>query len=350
MRRSPSHHSAPSCVPQAGVRAAAEQHPLPLPADVRRQQLVGDRDGADRLAGEDLELGGLVGVERAVAVEVVLGEVEQDAGVGSEAQRVLELERRRLQDHDRRLGQAGADQRGQRRPDVPDHDRGEIRGAMEVADQLDGRRLPVRSGHRDRLVGHQPPAELELPEHADPGLAGGDDHRRLLRHTRALDQRLDAGEQLDARRAGVHGDPGRLELPAARLGHLARVDPDHLRPERPQRMPHRDPGAGQAHDEVRPRGQRRAREHAGDCVGRSGGIPGGTRPEGNRPERDRPDAGTGSCRAVLRRPPARPRSAPGGGGRPCRPGRPRTRGPPPRGGGGRRPGRRARCRRSCRRS
>ena len=34
-------------------------------------------DACRRLAGEDLELGGAVGVERPVAVEVVLGEVEQ---------------------------------------------------------------------------------------------------------------------------------------------------------------------------------------------------------------------------------------------------------------------------------
>ena len=244
MRRSPSHHSAPSASRSRASAPRPNSTRSPSPPTSAASSSLATATVPDRLAGEDLELGGLVGVERAVAVEVVLGEVEQDAGVGREAQRVLELERRRLQDHDRRLGQAGADQRGQRRPDVPDHHRGQIRGAVEVADQLDRRRLPVRAGHRDRLVGHQPPAELELPEHADPRLAGGDDHRRLLRHARALDQRLDAGEQLDARRAGVHGHPGRLELPAAPLGHIARVDPDHLRPERPQRIARPRPRSG----------------------------------------------------------------------------------------------------------
>ena len=52
----------------------------PVGGELRRR----DGDRAGRLAGEHLELGGLVGVERAVAVEVVLGEVEQHAGVGSE--------------------------------------------------------------------------------------------------------------------------------------------------------------------------------------------------------------------------------------------------------------------------
>ena len=60
---------------------------------------------AGRLAGEDLELGGAVGGERPVAVEVVLGEVEQHAGVGREALGVLELERGRLADDRRALRQ-----------------------------------------------------------------------------------------------------------------------------------------------------------------------------------------------------------------------------------------------------
>ena len=43
-----------------------------------------DRDGLVRLAGEDLQLGGAVGLEGAVAVEVVLGEVEQHGRLGRE--------------------------------------------------------------------------------------------------------------------------------------------------------------------------------------------------------------------------------------------------------------------------
>ena len=54
--------------------------------------------------------------------------------------------------------------------------------------------------------------------------------------------------------------------------HRPGVGAHHLRPERSQRERRGHPGAGQADHEVRAGRQRRAREHAGDCVGRSGGI------------------------------------------------------------------------------
>ncbi len=158
------------------------------------------------------------------------------------------------------------------------------------------------------------------------------------------------------------GEPEWTATPAASSsrrrpsGTSPESTPTTSAPSDAQRTPHRDPGAGQAHDEVRPRGQRRAREHAGDCVGRSGGIPEGTGPKGTGT--DRPDGDHLGRAGAVGRPSgrssggrrlglARLRAEAGG---PGRPGRPRTRGPPPRGGGGLRPGRRGRCRRSCRRS
>src|SRR5436305_244540 len=58
---------------EAGGGPAAEQHPLALPRDAARQRLRRDRDRPRPLAREDLELGRAVGLEGAMAVEMVLG-------------------------------------------------------------------------------------------------------------------------------------------------------------------------------------------------------------------------------------------------------------------------------------
>ena len=264
------------------------------------------------------ELGGLVGVERPVAVEVVLGEVEQHAGVGGEEQRVLELERRHLGDHDRRLRQAGAEERGQRGADVARHHHRQARGAVQVADQLDRRRLPVRAGDDDRLVRHQPPAQLELAQHADPGLAGGGDDRRLRGHPRALDHGLDA--------------PRAAPCPACRRGPAPRRASNSAR-RSSETGPESTPTTSAPSDRsaIAAATPDRARPTTRYGPGGSGGR-----------------GSTGRlCRAV-RRLPRRP--PPGAAGPPGRRGRPRTRGPRTRGGGGPPPGRPARCRRCCRRS
>src|SRR4051812_26999536 len=55
-----------------------------------------DRDVVVALPGEGLELGGQVGVERAVAIEVVGRDVQEHRALGRERDGVLELERRQL--------------------------------------------------------------------------------------------------------------------------------------------------------------------------------------------------------------------------------------------------------------
>ena len=81
-------------VRELGARAGAEADAAGAAAEVLDAEAERrDRHRLVGLAGEDLELGGAVGVEGAVAVQVVLGEVEQDGGLGRERQRVLELER-----------------------------------------------------------------------------------------------------------------------------------------------------------------------------------------------------------------------------------------------------------------
>ena len=249
-------------VRELGARAGAEADAAGAAAEVLDAEAERrDRDRLVGLAGEDLELGRAVGVEGAVAVQVVLGEVEQDGGLGREGQRVLELERGRLGD-DRRPGRERARQRGQRRADVAGHLHGQARLAVQVADQLDGRGLAVGAGDGDELVlAEQPPPGLVLAEHGDPALAGGRDHRRLLRHAGALDQAAGALELLQAVGGRVDGDAGGAQALGRLLRHRARVDAGHLTPALAQRQRRGHARAGEADDEVRAGRERRARDH-----------------------------------------------------------------------------------------
>ena len=142
--------------------AQPDLDPLPLVheravADLQRRHPAGraghvdrrERDVLGTLTREGLELGVAVGLQRAVAVEVVGLEVQQDRRLGRERQRVLELEGGRLAD-DGRAVQVLAGQRRVGGPDVADDPDRHARRAVDRAEQLDGRRLAVRARHRDR--------------------------------------------------------------------------------------------------------------------------------------------------------------------------------------------------------
>ena len=101
-----------------------------------------------------------------MAVEVVGGEVEEDGALGREGDAVLELEARGLADDGRvRVELPASEDSGV--PTLPATATGSPGGPVDVAEQLDGRRLAVRPGHRDEAVGNRPPGELELPDHVD---------------------------------------------------------------------------------------------------------------------------------------------------------------------------------------
>ena len=235
--------------------AGAERHAPGAPAEVLDGQPDRrDRDVVVALAREDLQLRGEVVLERAVAVEVIGLDVEQDRPLGGELQRVLELKRARLADDDRR-GREAAGQRAERRADVAGDRHRHVRRAVDVAEQLDGRRLAVRPGHGDELVGQQAPAELELAEDRHGALPRRGDHRRLARHARRLDDRP---------RVRQAGQPVRPEVHVEARGqvrreHRAAVDGDHALAERQQRPRRRDARAREADDEPGAVGQRRSR-------------------------------------------------------------------------------------------
>jgi hypothetical protein len=79
---------------------------------------------------EQAQLGLAVCRERAVSVEVVLLDVEEQRGVGREQHGVLGLEARHLADDGHVLGEL-ADERRQRRAHVARHRDGKLRGAPD---------------------------------------------------------------------------------------------------------------------------------------------------------------------------------------------------------------------------
>ncbi|MEJ7718387.1 MAG: hypothetical protein WKF31_10640 [Thermoleophilaceae bacterium] len=185
----------------------AEGHP---PRRARRlERPRGDRDVAGLLAREHPHLRRAIGLERAVAVEVVGRHVEQHRALGREAIGVLELEGGGLADH-HGVRLDPPDQRRERGAHVPRHPHRDARRAVDGAEQLDRGGLAVRAGHRQEVVGDQPPRDLELPDHGHAPLPGGADHRSARRDPRALDHRARPVEEVEA--AGVQPQLHPVEL------------------------------------------------------------------------------------------------------------------------------------------
>ena len=112
------------------------------------------------------------------------------AASGANASRVLELERRRLADDDRRRRRAVAGERASapcRRCRRPSTGSPASRWMCPISSTVVV--LPLEPVTATNSLRQQPPAELELAEHAHPALARGRDDRRLLRHAGALDER-----------------------------------------------------------------------------------------------------------------------------------------------------------------
>jgi hypothetical protein len=127
---------------------------------------------------------------RAVAVEMIGLEVEEDADHGIEGFDVLELKRRELTD-DPRGGVDCADERRQRAAHVArDLDRA-IGRAKDLAEQLAGRRLAVRPGYAEDGVREELRAQLDLAPDGNTAPARAGDEQCLTRDTRALHDEID---------------------------------------------------------------------------------------------------------------------------------------------------------------
>ena len=275
---------------EPGRRTGPEPDALGLPRQPAGRELLrrhGDRAG--RLAGEDLELGGAVGVERPVAVEMVLGEVEQHAGVGREALGVLELERGRLADDRRRPPAARVPASVESAvPTLPTTSaaRPAVRCRWPISSTVVV--LPFEPVTAIISFGTSRQPISSSPTTGKPGLARRDHDRRLRRHAGALDHRAGGREQLDPERAGMDRDPGRLELRPPLVRHRPRVAAGDRRAAAAQRERHRDAGAGEPHDQVGTGWERRPREHA-RIVSEGVVVPGGRPLE--RPLRQPPSCG-----------------------------------------------------------
>ncbi len=210
-----------------------------------------DRDVVVALPGEHAQLRGEVVLERPVAIEVIGLRVEQHGALGREVDRVLELKRAGLAHDDGLRREAPGDSEArQRRPDVPGDLVGQPGLAVDVAEQLDRRRLAVGPRDGDELVpAQQPPAELELTEDRQAPPTRSRDDRRLPRHARRLDDRAGAVQQRDAVGPDVRLDVRRH----LRQAGVARDDPLAPRRQRPHRG-HARPG--QPDDEPRAGRQR----------------------------------------------------------------------------------------------
>src|SRR4029077_12032692 len=75
-----------------------------------------------------------------------------------------------------------------------------------VADPLGRRRLAVRPGHGDEVVGKETPGKLQLSHQREPARTRRLHDRRRMRDARTLDDGRDAIEKLDAWVIQVHFD------------------------------------------------------------------------------------------------------------------------------------------------
>jgi hypothetical protein len=134
---------------------------------------------------EDPQLRVAIALERAVPVEMVGLEVEEDRDAGSQLVDVFELEARQLADDPVVFAELPVQLR-ERAADVAGHGRLEHR-----PEQLAGRRLAVRAGDADQPGGQEPVAELDLTPDRDLARASTRHERGISRYARALDDEFD---------------------------------------------------------------------------------------------------------------------------------------------------------------
>ena len=244
---------------QIKAAAAGEGH-LAHAGQQREHVRRRDREVLLALAREQLELGRQIRLHRLVAIEVIGRHVEQHADLGREAAGVLQLKGGDLA-RDRGIPGKRSHERAQGGAHVARH-RHRVAGLpVDVADELDRRRLAVGAGDGDELVSQQAPRELELAQNAEPARARRRDHRCRIGHSGTLDERSHA---LKERLNGGLAEPQLDSLAGQRsgLGRLSGVVAGDARAARPQRVGGGDARASKAGDEVWPGRKLRALGHA----------------------------------------------------------------------------------------
>ena len=254
-----------SVVPAVGRAREREQQPAPFRAggELEHGGVVAVQHPHVRIGGvaKQLALVGVIGLDRGIAVQVVGGEVGEDADVGREVGAVVQLEGRDL-DREPRIAVAPHGDVGERAADVPRRLGGEPRGAQQMGHQRGRSGLAVRSGDGDRARprgGERAEAEIDFGQDGDAGSPGGHQWGRLGRDPGRHDHR---GGRADARQvvppdveghAGQRAQVGERVATVGVVGGVARVHP-HAGAR--QQLRRRHPALPQAHhrdDAVPPR-------------------------------------------------------------------------------------------------
>ena len=149
-----------------------------------------DRGVRCALTLEDPELELRVVLERAVPVEVVGLQVEENGNARLQRVDVLELERRELAD-DPRVRRRRADQGRERTAHVSGHFDISPGGAEDGAEELRRGRLPVRPGDAENRIRKESRAELDLAPDGQATRPRALHEHRLTRDSRALHDEID---------------------------------------------------------------------------------------------------------------------------------------------------------------
>ena len=165
-----------------------------------------------RLAFEHAELRIAVGTERAVAVDVIRLQVEQDCDPRLQRLDILELERRQLTEDPGVVGDA-PDKRRERPTDVAGNLRRPSGGVEHRSEQRGRRRLPVRAGDPDQRVREESRAQLDLAQNWNATRPRAHHQRAITRDAWALDHGVDSPEQRVVLLSEVDFDGRRDEPP-----------------------------------------------------------------------------------------------------------------------------------------
>ena len=157
---------------------------------------IGDGGVAGGLHGKQARLGGRIGFERAMAVEMVGRDVEQDGDVAIEAEGQVDLVAAEFEDINAVFRERLLRQDGQ--ADVA-AEAGVAAGVGEnMVDESGGGGFAVGAGDADDLVRRQAGArlrkEFDVADDGDPGGDRRDEQRRVMGDTGGDDEGIEAGE------------------------------------------------------------------------------------------------------------------------------------------------------------
>ena len=240
MSGSPRQSSVPSRCARSARRPPNVTRVAAPPASSSAQPRGHDRERPRRLVGEDLELRGAIGVERAVAVQMVLGQVEQHGGLGRERLRVLELERRQPRRRSPRPASSVPGSDTSAVPTLPATTTGSpaTRWMWPISSTVVV--LPLEPVSAMNSFGSSRQPSSTSPITRIPCAQRRRDQRRLPRHARALDHGARS-----RRAASAPLSPSRTSTPAAssRARCTLRVHRPGVGPDAP---PPRDPASASA--------------------------------------------------------------------------------------------------------